>query len=359
MKNSIKRNADLERQSDASSSSSNKFLDRATAEMIRVHDRSPDHHLMESEKPLFSEASKSLANKLRELHGIKPKEAKQWVVKKFSGRGSLDVLSILDESLSQGKLTMMERRKMRTRAIKPNVSFWVDISGSIGHKNIMCAVKLLSLTLIELFGRDFADNFNMCGIGKRGYGLKEVMFMDHLKFDDAKRWLLDVVHEDFATLFCPYFEVLEKHNFYAGANTKYIFILTDGFSECIEEPSIGKQDLQNFPKKIRQMWDSKPNVLYFFLQISDHGNMLEFLCYCGFKPPWEEVHKHIRDITEPEYNRVSTARMSIDYQELAKFYWAKYKMRQFIYISVHDLVVGKGFHTLTDYLVTRFKEHFK
>lgn len=343
------------------------FKDQFTRELIVQRRNPPDLPIPRPEQDKIFKVATEFANNLARLHGIKPFDRKIWVTRKYSGRGWLDILAIMEQTLRLGQMTLMEKRKIRKRQEKPSVGFLIDISGSIYHQGLVRALIFLATMFVEFFGRGFARDFCAATIGS-GWPF----YIANSTYEDAKRWIVGLKCDEGGTDMISAINKLEQVGFFSRRNVKYVFLLTDGYPEIYAEKGLHippngaftepldeiatKDAITQLVWYMQHRWVQDPTIEYFWIQLSEHGpSMPYFIATCGYRP---EESDACPPMTKRDYDSIfgnAPSRPSYAYYPLGEFLWKAWKRGDAFYTDLNNLLNGTGFHKMLDYFLHKFQ----
>ena len=376
----------------------NPFASLGTKKLI---EQELNAYVSDYERGQIIDAVPSFANKLMRLHGMKPPNAKQWKSFNYAGKGMLDIPSVIKESIKHGKIVVREKRRVHRNPEKPEVTLIVDISGSIRGSGLSKATMLLGSTFAELFGRGYAKSFHLGFIGSYDFDiskwrenpeLERLPIIRNVDYEAVKRTLCYNIDFSGGTNFLPVLESLEIMGFYRPRKIKFVFLITDGVPEAytlnkknFDEDAISQNVEQKagytydvdrtkslsigLANYLEKRWEHDRTLVYFWIQIGQNDNILEFILSYGYVPPEKELNIH----ASKEYKKILSDNNFRNYEtfhnyyekpqepiyDLCQFYWKSHKKKNMLYLSINDLKSGEGFHTMMDYLLHKFKREIK
>lgn len=247
-------------------------------------------------------ASDSLTQYLMSINAMKPIGKKAWVSNKFTGKGELDVVSMVLRVATHGSLDLREKRRKLKNPSRPHVLLYFDISSSMTNSLVDMAGILLTMVLMRVL-EDFAITFNMAFISDRGHVSDNIR---NIKKDSLARLFYGINFYHSTNFKTPIMD-MENKNFYGNPDPKYVFFITDGTPEAslmnqtqydIETNEQIAWLVDYLNKRVRKL----PNHQLFWIQMGYGGTVLNYLRgTCGYQPAWNEAKLHF---TEIEYKNV-------------------------------------------------------
>jgi hypothetical protein len=336
------------------------FSDPITSSLISSEEGEYQLDIKEQQK--YFDHSISFADNLQQLHGIKPFNKKKRVIHKYTGRGALNILATMEASMALGHYQLMESRKVRMNPERPHIAILQDTSASIGNQGLTRIVILLGAMFVEFFGRGFAQDISVVSVGSA-----PARAFLNTSYEDAKRFIIGEHYRDPDNDFSLAIGELEQGGFFDKPNTQYVVVITDGVPEVHEKGAyswteegweLTLRDTERLIYYIQERWTGNPKVEYFWVQVGEYANVLDFCQTFGGLPPKEQL---VPPFSESEYSEAIklSANKKEAWTKWSKFFLEMYRKGDVFYASINDWKTGKGFHSMIEYFLQKFQKRLK
>jgi hypothetical protein len=236
------------------------------------------------------------------INALKPIGKKAWISNKFTGKGELDVVSMIMRLVTHGTLELREKRRKLKNPSRPHVLIYFDISQSMSNTLVDMSAILMTMVLMRIL-QDFALTFNIAFISSSDHDSNNLM---NIKRDQLATLFYDINFDHWTDFKTPIRDMTNR-NFFATPEPKYVFFITDGTPESqLITPTQYNVDTNEQVGWLIDYLDNKvrkiPNHQLFWIQTGNEGNVLNYLIdTCKYKPAWNEAKLHF---TEDQFKDV-------------------------------------------------------